>query len=147
MDESVAEIAVGSGIWNAKSSSAAIDDAPRIVAHITCGSPPCSWTFQESKIKRDEYQNDSYIHHQPFPELVLEEQEIYGDDNGYPQQYVKYGTRLDSHFSPARNPSRFETQNNDPAVELQRRDDWALFLHPSICAPTRQPGIDQNGWP
>jgi hypothetical protein len=43
--------------------------------------PPCSWTFQESEVKGGEYQDDSYIHHQPFPERVSEEQEIYSDDN------------------------------------------------------------------
>jgi hypothetical protein len=36
--------------------------------------PPCSWTFQESEVEGCEYQNDSYIHRQPFPEMVSEEQ-------------------------------------------------------------------------
>lgn len=62
-----------------------------------------SWTFQKSEVKGGEYQNDSYIHRQPFPELVLEEQEIYTDDNGCQHQYVKYGGRLGSHFSPHSN--------------------------------------------
>jgi hypothetical protein len=65
--------------------------------------PPCSWTFQKSEVKGGEYQHDSYIHRQPFPELVPEEQEIYTDDNGWQQQYVKYGGRLRLHFSSRSN--------------------------------------------
>jgi hypothetical protein len=100
-----------------------------------------SWTFQESKVKRGEYQNDSYIYHQPFPELVFEEQEIYSDDNGCPQQYVKYGSRLDSHFSPRSKSSAIWTHNSEAALELRCRGYWALFLQSSSCARTRQPGI------
>jgi hypothetical protein len=56
--------------------------------------------FQESEIDGGEYQDDPDIHRQPFPELVPEEQNIYRDDHGCPQQYVKNDSRLDSHFSP-----------------------------------------------
>ena len=59
-----------------------------------------SWTFQKSEVEGSEYQDDSYIHHQPFPGVVLEKQEIYTDYNGYQKQYVKHDSRLASHFNP-----------------------------------------------
>ncbi len=62
--------------------------------------PPCSWTFQESEVEGCEYQDDSYVHHQPFPEPVLEEQDIDRDDYGCHQDYVECADRLASHFSP-----------------------------------------------
>ena len=62
--------------------------------------PPCSWTFQESEVEGCEYQDDSYVHRQPFPEPVLEEQDIDRDDHGCHQDYVECGGRLASHFSP-----------------------------------------------
>jgi hypothetical protein len=36
----------------------------------------CSETFEESEVEGCEYQDDSWIHRQPWPESVLEEQEI-----------------------------------------------------------------------
>lgn len=62
--------------------------------------PPCSWTFQESEVEGPEYEDDSYVHRQPFPEPVFEEQEIDRDDHGYHREYVECGSRLASHFSP-----------------------------------------------
>ena len=56
--------------------------------------------FQESEVEGCEYQDDSYIHRQPFPEPVLEEQEIDRDDHGCHQDYVECGARLTSLFSP-----------------------------------------------
>jgi hypothetical protein len=56
--------------------------------------------FQKSEVEGREYQDDSHIHRQAFPELVLEEQEIYSDHNGYQEQYVKHDSRLAFHFSP-----------------------------------------------
>jgi hypothetical protein len=56
--------------------------------------------LQKSEVEGCEYQDDSHIHRQPFPEVVLEEQKIYSDHNGYQEQYVKPDSRLASHFSP-----------------------------------------------
>jgi hypothetical protein len=56
--------------------------------------------FQKSEVEGCEHEDDSYIHRQPFPELVLEEQEIYSDHNGYQEQYVKHDSRLAFHFTP-----------------------------------------------
>ena len=69
---------------------ALIEPAPR----------PYNVLFQKSEVEGCEYQDDSYIHRQPFPEMVLEEQEIYSDHNGYQEQYIKHDSRLASHFSP-----------------------------------------------
>lgn len=45
--------------------------------------------FQESEVESCEQQDDPYIRCQPFPEPVLEEQDIQSDyDNGQ-QHYVK----------------------------------------------------------
>ena len=41
--------------------------------------------LQKSQVERTEYQDNSYIHHQPFPEMVPEEQDIHADYNGYQQ--------------------------------------------------------------
>jgi hypothetical protein len=64
------------------------------------GGPLWLWTFQESEVEGGEYQDDSYIHRQPFPEPVFEEQEIYRDDNGRQQHCIEYGSRLVTHLCP-----------------------------------------------
>jgi hypothetical protein len=40
---------------------------------IRCAVAPCSWTPQESQVKRCEHQDDANIHCQPFPESVSED--------------------------------------------------------------------------
>jgi hypothetical protein len=55
--------------------------------------------LQESQVERCEHQDDSYIHHQPFPEPVPEEQDIHTDYDGCQQRYVKYDRCLSRHFS------------------------------------------------
>jgi hypothetical protein len=57
-----------------------------------------SWTLQESQVESCEHQDNSYIHYQPFPEPVSEEQEIHSNYNGYHQRDVKYQSCLSSHF-------------------------------------------------
>jgi hypothetical protein len=59
-----------------------------------------SWTFEEPEVEGGEYQDDADIHHQPFPEPVFEEQEIHRDDNGRQQHWIKYDSRLATHFRP-----------------------------------------------
>jgi hypothetical protein len=51
--------------------------------------PGSSSSPYESQIESYEHQDNSYVHDQPFPKLTLEEEEIYADDDGYQQQYVK----------------------------------------------------------
>jgi hypothetical protein len=46
--------------------------------------------LQESQAERCEYQDNSNIHHQPFPEQVSEEQDIHGDYDGYQQHNERY---------------------------------------------------------
>ncbi len=55
--------------------------------------------LQKSQVERCEYQDDSYIHQQPFPEPVPEEQEIHTDHDGCQQHYIKYDRCLSRHFS------------------------------------------------
>ena len=64
------------------------------------GRGQVSGTFQKPEVEGCEYQDDSYIHRQPFPEVILKKQEIYSDHNGYQEQYVKHDSRLASHLNP-----------------------------------------------
>jgi hypothetical protein len=59
----------------------------------------CSWTPQESPVESSEHQDNADIHHQPFPESVSEEQQIYTDDDGCHRHDVKYDNHLSAHFS------------------------------------------------
>ena len=45
--------------------------------------------LQKSQVESREYQDNSYIHYQPFREPVSEEQEIDGDDEGDHQRDVE----------------------------------------------------------
>jgi hypothetical protein len=58
-----------------------------------------SRTLQESEVEGREYQDDSCVHRQPFPEPVPEEREIDRHDHGNHQDYVEYRGLLTSHFS------------------------------------------------
>jgi hypothetical protein len=44
--------------------------------------------LQESQIEGRKHQNNADIHHQPFPESILEEQQIHTNDNGYHRHTV-----------------------------------------------------------
>jgi len=54
--------------------------------------------LQESQVESREYEDDSYIHCQPFPEPVSEEQEIDGDDDGDHQRDIKCDSGPCSHL-------------------------------------------------
>jgi hypothetical protein len=41
--------------------------------------------LQESQEKGPEYKNNSYIHHQPLPKQIPEEQDVHTDYNDYQQ--------------------------------------------------------------
>ena len=58
-----------------------------------------SWTLQEPQIERREHQDDSDVHHQPLPESVPEEQDVYPDHDGYQREHVKHDGCLSSHSS------------------------------------------------
>jgi hypothetical protein len=47
------------------------------------------WVPKESQIEAGKHQNDSDVHHQPFPEIIPEDQGIESDDGGYHHQHVK----------------------------------------------------------
>src|SRR5262245_61759414 len=66
----------------------------------TCrGAPSLSWVFEESEVECCEHEDDSYVHREPFPEPVSEEQNIDRDDHGRHQGYVKRNGRLASHLN------------------------------------------------
>jgi hypothetical protein len=56
-----------------------------------------SWTLQEPEIKRPEYQNNSDVYYQPFPELVPEEQDVHANHDGYQREHVKRDDCRSSH--------------------------------------------------
>jgi hypothetical protein len=61
---------------------------------------PRLWTPEESQAESRKHQDSANIHHQPFPESVSEELEIYTDYDGYYRHYVKHGSSLSAHLSP-----------------------------------------------
>jgi hypothetical protein len=63
-------------------------------------SAPQSWAFDESEIKRCEYQDDAHIHRQPLPQPVPEEQHIGRDHHDHHQGYVERNRRVASHPNP-----------------------------------------------
>jgi hypothetical protein len=60
-----------------------------------------SWMFQKPEVEGCEYQDDSYVHREPFPEPAPEEQDIDQDDHRYHQGYVECDDHLAPHFSLA----------------------------------------------
>jgi hypothetical protein len=58
-----------------------------------------SSNLYESQIETYEHQDNSDVRDQPFPELTLEDQEIYADDDGYQQHYVKADNYLSFHMT------------------------------------------------
>jgi hypothetical protein len=52
------------------------------------GTEP-SGTLNESQIERDEYQDNSDVYDQPFPEVVPEEKGVYGDHDSDQAEHVK----------------------------------------------------------
>jgi hypothetical protein len=54
--------------------------------------------LQKSQIEGSEYQDNADVHHQPFPDAVLEEEQIHTNDNDYQRCNVKHGGRASCHF-------------------------------------------------
>src|ERR1035441_7103840 len=84
-----------------------------ILIFLICAS--CSWTFQESEVEGCEYQDDTYVHCQPFPGPALEEQEIDRDDHDCHQDYVECRGRLASHFNPLSIVRRWGSRSRERA--------------------------------
>jgi len=57
-----------------------------------------SWTPEESQVESCEHQDNANIHHQPFPESVSEEHEIYTDYNGCHRHSVEHVIYLSDHL-------------------------------------------------
>ena len=56
-----------------------------------------SRTLQEPQIERPEYQDNSDVYYQPLPEVVLEEQDVHADHDGYQRKHVKHDGCLFAH--------------------------------------------------
>src|SRR5262245_27958879 len=80
-----------------------------------------SSTLQEPQIERSEHQDNSDVHHQPFPEPVLKEQDVHADNHGYQREHVKHDDCLSSH--PA-----FLVR----AAEWSQRNAWRLSLSSNV---------------
>jgi hypothetical protein len=70
-----------------------------IYRHAPGASDGSSWTREESQVESCEHQNNANIHHQPFPESVSEEHEIYTDYDGRHRHHVKHHGYRSAHFS------------------------------------------------
>ena len=53
---------------------------------------------EESQVERSENQDNSNIHHQPFPESVSEEHEVYSDYNRCHRDHVQRDSYLSAHL-------------------------------------------------
>jgi hypothetical protein len=58
----------------------------------------CSWTPEESQVESCEHHDNANIRHQPFPESVSEEREIYTDCDGCHGHRVKHASYPSIHF-------------------------------------------------
>lgn len=65
------------------------------------------WVLKESPIEGCKHQNDSDVHHQSFPEMVPEDEGIYGHDDGYHRHHVRHRNHQSCHCDLYR-VSRFE---------------------------------------
>ena len=54
---------------------------------------------QESQIEGCKHQDNSDVHHQAFPELIPEEEQIYTDDNTYQHRNVKHDNQALCHIN------------------------------------------------
>lgn len=92
------------------------------------GEPdPSSRTLQEPEVESCEDKDDSYVHRQPCPESVSEEQQIDRDDHGCHHDDVKCRGRLDPHFSPPAN-------GTDPWSPCSPRPSSRALLRCCTCA-------------
>jgi hypothetical protein len=111
--------------------------------------------IQVSELEGSEYQDDTYVHRQPCPEPVLEEQDIDRDDHGYYQGYVKCGCHLALHFirrSTVRRPSDCpdtrtsrRMSKSTIAYELQVRNTSTLQRHSVVPRHLQPSTIDDRG--
>jgi hypothetical protein len=58
-----------------------------------------SWAPEESQVESYEHQDNADIRHQPFPESVSEELEIYTHYDRYHRHHVKRDSYLSAHSS------------------------------------------------
>lgn len=90
-------------------------------------------TAQESQVERYEYQDDSDIHHQTFPELVSEKREVHTDYDGRHRHQVKHDSDRSAHFqSPLLQASRCT------AVRRRLRKSYTIS---SAKRPRLRPGF------
>ncbi|MGF6413972.1 hypothetical protein [Paraburkholderia sp. MM5482-R1] len=54
---------------------------------------------QKSQIEGCKHQDNADVRHQPFPEPVPEEQQIYANDNGYQHHNVKHDGHVPCHLN------------------------------------------------
>jgi hypothetical protein len=74
-----------------------------------------SWRHEESHVETSEHQDNTNVHHQPFPESVSEEHEIHTDYNGSHRHHVKHYSYSSVHFSTTLLP-----EEESDRIELSR---------------------------
>jgi hypothetical protein len=65
----------------------------------TGAGAPSSWALQESQVEGSNHQDNADIHHQPWPELMPEEQQIHDNDTGCHHQDAKHHIGIPGHFN------------------------------------------------
>jgi hypothetical protein len=106
-----------------------------------------SWTLQKPQIDRREHQDDSDVYYQPLPELVLEEQDVHADHDGYQHEHVKRDGCLSSHL-PFLLPA---TEWSKSGAGLGGAVVWSAHWH--RCCDDNQdqgaevPGVEHDGEP
>jgi hypothetical protein len=76
-------------------------DRPRAAIYrcVTGADDGSSWTPEKSQVESCGHQNNANIYHQPFPESISEEREIYTDYDGCHRHDVKHDSYLSAHPS------------------------------------------------
>jgi len=93
--------------------------------------------LQEPQVERSEHQDDSYIHHQPFPEPepVPEEQDIHTDHDSCQQHYVKYDRCLSRHFK-----RQFKYTREDGLGPLKQSRSVEIYLRACSTGELKENG-------
>ena len=100
--------------------------------------------LQEPPIDPHEYQNDSDVYCQPFPEVVLEEQDVHADHDSYQCEHVKHDGCLFSHSSLLLRPAN---RRDEEATTCRQRLLSAERLRPGARAGrlSASPGRGADG--
>ena len=99
-----------------------------------------SRTLQKSKVESCEHQDDTDVHHQPFPKSVSEEHEIYSDYDGYHRHHVEHDSYMSAHFSPLVQLP----QQSHASAGVRRPCGQSRYYRPSRTASALAPRMNSH---